>query len=223
MKTIGILGGMGPLATIDFLGKLSKAAGTECPRILMDLDPTIPSRTLAILGKGIDPGPRILAGIRDLRCRGAEVIAVPCNSAYCWYPRGIAGAGWLNMPRAVSQALRCYPRVIILGGLATVSRFLYSDYLSDAQYLSPDDNESIYKLIADIKLMPAPSTGMAARLAQIIGKYRDSCDAFLLACTELSMIWPTNERGECLSFAGTPVVDSSWEYAKAVIAKARED
>lgn len=222
MKTIGILGGMGPQATVDFLGKLIRLAGDRCPRILMDLDSDIPSRTLAAMGKGPDPGPIIQGAIADLEAHGAQIVAVPCNSAHAWHP----GYGpWLHMPSVVSRSLRARFIVspLIVGGYATVARRLYDPYIAGAQYLSDEDNEAIYALISEIKQAQTFGRDLSAQLAFIIGKYRDRCDAFLLACTELSIVWPVDDRGDALALGGTPVIDSSWEYAKAIIAKAGGD
>lgn len=222
MKMIGVLGGMGPQATVDFLGKLVRAASGDCPRILVDLDPDIPSRTLAAMGKGPDPGPLIHGAIQGLEARGARVIAVPCNSAHVWHP----GYGpWLSMPAVVSRALRARFIVspLVIGGYATVARRLYDPYVAGAQYLSDEDNEATYALIAEIKRASTFGRDLSGKLAFIIGKYRDRCDALLLACTELSFVWPIDDGGDALALGGTPVMDSSWEYAKAVIAKSRED
>jgi aspartate racemase len=222
MKTIGVLGGMGPQATVDFLGKLIRRAGDKCPRILMDLDPYIPSRTLAAMGKGPDPGPIIQGAVTGLEARGARIIAVPCNSAHAWHP----GYGpWLHMPSVVSRALRARFVVspLIIGGYATIARRLYGPYVAGAQYLDDADNEAIYGLIAEIKRASVYGRDLSAKLSLTIGRYRDRCDAFLLACTELSIVWPVDDGGDALALGGTPVIDSSWEYAKAVIAKSRED
>lgn len=87
-RTIGVLGGMGPAATVDFLGKLVAAAGAtrdqEHPRVLVDSDPTLPDRHLAIRREGPSPGPRLAAMARGLLDAGAEVMCMPCNTAHAF-------------------------------------------------------------------------------------------------------------------------------------------
>lgn len=221
MKTVGILGGMGPQATVDFLNKLLRLTGDDCPRIIMDLDPTIPSRTLAAMGKGPDPGPRIMQAIHALEAQGAAIVAVPCNSAHAWHP----GRGrWLSMTAAVSNAIRGMgvDNPLIVGGYATVELRLYTRHILGARYMSDADNASAYDLIAEIKRARVPGRDLSAKMAQIIGSYRD-CGAVILACTEFSLVWPVDGAGGALPLAGMRVIDSSWEYAKAVVAKAEGD
>ena len=85
-KIIGILGGMGPEATIDLFTKIVK--GTKAKkdqdhlRILIDNNPKIPNRTLAIQGKGPSPLPLLIKSARALEEAGADFIAIPCVTAH---------------------------------------------------------------------------------------------------------------------------------------------
>ncbi len=86
---LGVIGGMGPAATVDFLAKLIEetpaAAEDEHIPTLVVSDPRVPSRTAAILGGGPSPLPA-LAAIRDrLVAAGATLLAMPCNTAHAWY------------------------------------------------------------------------------------------------------------------------------------------
>jgi aspartate racemase len=86
---LGVLGGMGPLATVDFLRKLieeTPASRDEehIPVIAWSV-PQIPDRPSAITGTGESPLPAMLAGIRTLKAAGAIAIAIPCNTAHYWY------------------------------------------------------------------------------------------------------------------------------------------
>ena len=88
-QVLGVLGGMGPLATVDFLKKLieeTPAARDEdhLPVIAWSV-PQIPSRPPAITGTGESPLPALLEGIRTLKQAGAVAIAIPCNTAHYWY------------------------------------------------------------------------------------------------------------------------------------------
>ena len=86
---LGVLGGMGPLATADFLAKL--VAETPASR---DQDhipyvawgvPQIPERPAAIVGGGESPLPYMLRGIAKLKQAGAQAVAIACNTAHFWY------------------------------------------------------------------------------------------------------------------------------------------
>lgn len=89
-KTIGILGGMGPAATVDFYGKIVAATPAkrdqDHPKVVIVSDPHVPDRTAAILDGGEDPTPALLAGARLLVDAGADFIAIPCVTAHHFYP-----------------------------------------------------------------------------------------------------------------------------------------
>jgi len=86
---LGVLGGMGPLATVDFLGKLieetpAKSDADHIPVVVYSV-PQIPDRPRAILENGESPLPAMLKGVRTLKQAGAACIAIPCNTAHYWY------------------------------------------------------------------------------------------------------------------------------------------
>ncbi|GAJ09165.1 unnamed protein product, partial [marine sediment metagenome] len=89
-KIIGILGGMGPEATIDLFYKIIKFNPSEKDqdhlRIIIDNNPKIPDRTAAILGKGEDPLPALQETARNLEKAGANFIIIPCNTAHYFLP-----------------------------------------------------------------------------------------------------------------------------------------
>ena len=86
---LGVLGGMGPLATADFYEKL--IAQTPAVRdqehvpVVIYAVPQVPDRTAALLHGGASPLPALLAGLRTLTTAGARTIAIPCNTAHAWY------------------------------------------------------------------------------------------------------------------------------------------
>ena len=85
-KTIGILGGVGPHATVDLFCKIIEATPAqrdqEHLRILVDNNPRIPDRTQAILGKGKSPLPMMIETAKNLERAGADFIVIPCNTAH---------------------------------------------------------------------------------------------------------------------------------------------
>jgi aspartate racemase len=85
-KVIGILGGMGPEATLDCYSKIisSTPAKTdqEHLRVIIDSNPKVPDRTAAIIAEGESPVPILVAGCRSLQQAGADFIIIPCVSAH---------------------------------------------------------------------------------------------------------------------------------------------
>ena len=85
-KILGVLGGMGPAATAEFLRLLAIKAPArsdqEHPKLYVLSNPQIPDRSSAILGRGEDPTPFLKEGLLSLVQWGAQVLTVPCNTAH---------------------------------------------------------------------------------------------------------------------------------------------
>jgi aspartate racemase len=84
MKILGVLGGMGPAATLDFLAKLQAATPAardqDHIRVLVDINPQVPDRN----GEDDTPGPVLAAMAVGLRDAGAQVLAIACNTAHAY-------------------------------------------------------------------------------------------------------------------------------------------
>ena len=85
-KTVGIIGGMGPEATLDFFYKIIKATPAKKDQdhihIIIDNFPQIPDRTAFLLGKGENPLPYILKSVKTLEKANVDVLCMPCNTAH---------------------------------------------------------------------------------------------------------------------------------------------
>jgi aspartate racemase len=86
---IGVLGGMGPLATVDFLHKVYEQTPASkdqehVPMVIYSV-PQIPDRLEHLSGRGESPLPAMLQGLDLLKHAGAELVVIPCNTAHCWY------------------------------------------------------------------------------------------------------------------------------------------
>ncbi|HSV52595.1 MAG TPA: amino acid racemase, partial [Burkholderiaceae bacterium] len=86
---IGVLGGMGPLATVDFMHKLLDATPAEFDQdhvpIVVSSIPQIPDRSAAFRGNGSSPLAAMIESGRRLSSAGAELVVVPCNTAHLWF------------------------------------------------------------------------------------------------------------------------------------------
>ena len=85
-KTLGIIGGMGPAATLDLFHKILKATPAKRDQdhihIIIDNFPQIPDRTAFLLGKGENPLPYILKSVRTLEEANVDVLCMPRNTAH---------------------------------------------------------------------------------------------------------------------------------------------
>jgi len=108
-KFVGIIGGMGPDATVDFMSRILQVtpASTDQDhvRTVVENNPRIPSRQAAMRGKGESPGPAIAAIAARLEAMGAEFIVMPCNLAHAWQ-RDIEAAIKIPFISIVDESVR---------------------------------------------------------------------------------------------------------------------
>ncbi len=90
-KTLGVLGGMGPAACAEFLRIFARDCpahdDSQHPKIIMLSDPATPDRSDGLMGLGPDPLPVIRKNLFTLTEWGADVLAVPCNTAHYFIDR----------------------------------------------------------------------------------------------------------------------------------------
>ena len=87
-RTVGVLGGMGPAATLDFMAKIYAADPAEREqdrvRLVVDCDPGVLDRNAAVRGAGPSPGPDLAAMAKGLVGAGADFLVIACNTAHAW-------------------------------------------------------------------------------------------------------------------------------------------
>lgn len=196
-KTIGILGGMGPMATCDLMKKIIENTDASCDqehvRICVDSNTNIPDRTAAILGEGKDPRPEMIKSAVRLQSMGADVMIVPCNTAHCFLPdvEKCVDIPILHMPRETARALQAQGVKIaaVLATDGTLRTGLYDQELTKLGitpiHPEPEDQKMMMSIIYDYvkagKSYPYPErlAAMQERLA------RQGVECMILGCTEL--------------------------------------
>ena len=89
-KVVGIIGGMGPAATVDLMGRIIKATpaldDVDHIRVVVDNNPKVPSRIQALIkGDGESPEPCLIEMARKLAAWGVDLLAMPCNTAHYYH------------------------------------------------------------------------------------------------------------------------------------------
>jgi aspartate racemase len=143
--TIGILGGMGPAATVDLFDRIVKATPARrdqdhIPIVIVN-NPAVPDRSEAILHGGDDPRPVMVEGLRRLAGMGADFAVIACNTAHYYLPdlRAQGGLPIVDMISETAQAIRrrsSVERVGIMATSGTLAVGLYQQALL-AEGLSP--------------------------------------------------------------------------------------
>jgi aspartate racemase len=199
LPRLGVLGGMGPLATADFLVKLIQAtpatSDQEHMPVIVHNVPQIPDRSMAFLAGSDAPWPHLLDGLRTLEAAGCAAIAIPCNTAHVWHRR-LAQASRLPVlhigEAALGTLLRQYPdarKVGILATAATLKARIYHDQLAarGIEAVEPDETLQATYVSAGIAAVKGgrleDARALLARAADAL--VARGADALLLACTEI--------------------------------------
>jgi len=199
---VGVIGGVGPLATVYFLDKVVRLTAAERDQDHVDLvvfnHATIPDRTAYILGSSSEnPGPVMASDARRLERFGVSFLVIPCNTAAHFTDEIVAAT---RVPilsivdETVAEAHARRPGVRVVGLLATSgtgASGVYQKSLADRGIacLLPDEGDQatvsriIYEQVksgqpVDIEAFRAVVAGLLARGAELV----------LLGCTELSVV-----------------------------------
>ena len=206
-KVIGILGGMGPEATVDCFNKIIKntpATGDQDHlRVVIDSNPKVPDRTAAIIGNGPSPVPTMVAGCRALQRAGAEFIIIPCVSAHVFLAdvQQQIELPILSIFDAVAEAVqRDHPQIKSVGLLATtgtVSGGLFQKRIAQEGIatLVPDDamQNRIMDAIYDIKSSRPSRTRseitdeLISAAQSLIARKPEGARGIVAGCTEVPL------------------------------------
>lgn len=230
-KILGVLGGMGPLASAQFMLRLTLLTPASrdqehIPAVLWS-DPRVPDRTRSRLAGGKDPLPWLLRGIRGLTQAGCGAIAIPCNTAHGWFDamQEEAGIPILHIVDAAAEDLRRLhvgPGTVgLMGTQATLDMRLYQDRLGALGWdcIIPDQSQMQGLVSPAIALVKANRVGEAyAPLAEAFnGLAARGAKAVILGCTEI----PLGIQAGSQDALRAPIVDTIDALARAAIAWAR--
>jgi len=226
---VGILGGMGPLATVDFYNKIIHATPATCDqehlRVVIWADPTIPDRTAALSGSGVDPTPWLLHGAHQLEALGAHLIATPCNTAHAFLSsiRGSLKVSILDMIEETTRVVtQDYPTATSVGLLATTGTIgtrLYQHALErhGVRVLTPDALTQNTRIMEAIYMVKAGELGdIPIRMIENAARnlVQRGADLLLAGCTELPLLMNR-------PIDGIPVLDPTTILAQAVVREAQ--
>ena len=196
--TAGVLGGMGPDATVDFMAKVIAATSAETDqdhaRMLVDHNPKVPNRQAALLGNGENPGPVLAAMAKGLQEAGADFLVMPCNTAHAFArdSRAAVSIPLVSIIDVTVDACRDTGAVGVLATDGCLNTGIYQDALREAniECVLPDADETaeLMRLIWAIK---AGDRGEAIALdMQGVGNalVARGARAIIAGCTEIPLV-----------------------------------
>ena len=226
MKRLGILGGMGPAASAEFVTRLIKQTPATCdqdhiPFVLWN-EPRIPDRSTSMRNGDNQPLLWLLQGIQALKTVGCDHIVIPCNSAHFWYDDMIKmGVPITHIVDSIADQLRALDikntTVGIMGTKGTIEYGIYQSRLEQQGWncLVPDRSEMDFFVQPAIDLIKAGKIEESqVLLMKVIHSLIDrGARAVVLGCTELPLaIGIASEEH-------IPIVNSIDSLVQAVIKK----
>lgn len=227
-KTVGIIGGMGPEATVDLMQRVIQATPAQDDqdhlRMLVDNNPKVPSRIKALLeGSGEDPVPVLIRMARDLERWGADFLAMPCNTAHHFHPpiQAAVGIPVLNMIELTAERVRIdapdIRKVGLLASTAVIRTDLYRKSFArmGVEVVHPGDTsqDQVLAAIRAIKAQRFSSASLDALNRAIDDLIARKAEVILIACTELSVIAKKLQLS-------VVTCDSAQVLAEAIVAEA---
>lgn len=221
MKRVGIIGGMGSLASVDLYKKIVLLTSAKCDQdhilISIDNNSQIPDRSEFIFGKGENPLPFLIDSANRLKNSGCEAICLACNTAHFFAKDIVKNCDirLLNMIEITVNALKDrYPNVknvAVIGTTVTRKTKMYDRNLEKFNINSVDISEQNQQNIMEC-IYKGVKAGKIKEYAKLFNETIKSIDAdvFIAACTEIPILLPYLK--ENIKF-----VDATEELAKEVI------
>lgn len=196
-KIVGIIGGMGPLATADLFKKIvlnTKAnIDQEHIKVLIDNNTDIPDRTSAIIHNGKNPVPQLVKSAVMLWAMGAQILVMPCNTAHYFYSevQKSVEIPVLNMIELTCSALvqKGVKRAGLLATEGTIKSKIYQNLFENSgiELIIPDEDEQ--NVIMDLIYAGVKSgkkdydvTKVKMIMKNIVDR---GAETLILGCTEL--------------------------------------
>jgi aspartate racemase len=211
-KTVGVIGGLGPAATLDFFDRILKRTKAvrdqDHLRLIIDNNTKIPDRNAAARGEGPLPGPAIAATAKRLEEAGAEVIVMACNTAHEHEAEIRAGISvpFINMiDETVKVVAELRPeKAGVLAGDACLAAQLYQKALRkvgiEPVLLGAESQKTMMELIYRIK---AGDTGETVRRSMTTLAKRleaQGAEVVIAGCTEAPIVLTAEDiDGELIS------------------------
>lgn len=196
-KTLGIIGGMGPMATVDLYRKIIEktdaSRDAEHIHVLIDSDPAIPDRTAGILGRGPSPLEELTCCAKRLERAGADILMIPCNTAHFYYDaiKAATSLPILHMLRLTAAEIkrRGTGRVALLATDGTIETGIYAKLFESEgiAYMTPDaeGQATVVDLIYSGVKAGRRDFDTAAVRNTLDRLMSAGASAFVLGCTEL--------------------------------------
>ena len=224
-KSIGIIGGMGPMVTVELfrliVANTKSSADQDHIHIYIDNNTRIPDRTEAILHGGVSPVPEIVASAKKLEQVGADFLLMPCNTSH-YFIDEIQQRISLKIHNMIEETARAvykagYKRAGLLATAGTIQGEIYDKYTEryGIEILYPDveEQELLMRFIYSGVKAGDPGFDVSGINRVVDSLTKRGAETMILGCTEL----PVGKKMYGLDFSS---IDAMETLAKAAVIEA---
>jgi len=208
---IGVVGGVGPAATVDFIDKIVRntRAGRdqEHVKLVVEQNPQIPDRTQNLIGDGVDPTIALYSTCKKLEADDADIIAIPCNTAHAFVERiqPYLSIPIVNMLFETAECIRrnhgTCRKIGLLATSGTIGSRVYHDAIGNAGFelLVPDEEYQSRVMNAiygpkGVKAGFIEGECVEDLLRALTSLVLRGAEVIILGCTELPLLLEQNEN-----------------------------
>lgn len=222
--TVGVLGRLGPEATLDFYAKVvaltPAARDQEHLHVIIDSDPRVPNRNEAVAGTGPSPGPALAAMAKRLESAGADLLVMACNAAHAFQSE-IEAAVSVPFVSIISETVRATAercpgvrKVGVLGSSGCLDSRLYQTAFArhGVEVVVPEgaEREGFMTLLYRVKAGDKGSEVGTAMQTLAESLVAGGAQAVVAGCTEVPLVLAQ-------AALGVPLVDSSAVLAERTV------
>ncbi|RYG32748.1 MAG: amino acid racemase [Burkholderiales bacterium] len=226
-KTVGVIGGLGPFATLDFFERILKRTKAlreqDHLRVIIDNNTKIPDRNAYKRGEGPSPGPALADAARGLEQAGAEFIVMACNTTHAWEAE-IRAAISVPFISIIEETTKVVAELRpdgagVLAVDACLSSNLYQDALTKRGVkpvlLSADSQKTFMELVYRIKNGDTGDT-VKRSMATLARKLEaQGAEVIIAGCTEVPIVLTADDIDGELVNSTDVLVERTIEFAGA--------
>jgi len=197
---IGILGGMGPEATLEcfesIINHTPASTDQDHLHIIVDNNTGITDRTEAILNEGEDPVPSLRSSAKMLESAGVDFLVIPCNTAHYFINRirEVVNIPVLNMIRSTIEELPQNSKAGLLATSGTIETGIYRNYAQETvEIIYPDEEyqNMVMKVIYGKNGIKAgyKDSGLTESLMKVANHLKEKgANRIIAGCTEIRLV-----------------------------------
>lgn len=216
MYELGIMGGMGPVATAEIFRRIIDYTDAKSDQEHLSIcilnKAQIPDRTNYLLHNGPSPLKMIKEGIEELKALGVKKYVIPCNTSHAFInllPK-FNDMELINMVEETKSYINKHfnKQMCILATDGTVRTKVYGDYTENVIYPDSLHQEKIMEIIYAIKRSNKSIDNCRGEFLNIIKEIhcKNNNIVFIIACTELSLLMNDYENKDIICVDAMDVV-----------------